>query len=67
MILREKMWVKVWVNRPTHTLTHYGTGRKSTGQDVPGAFGVYSHHIICSIKFPIVSAALSCIWRVAWV
>lgn len=60
------MWVKVWVNRATHTLTHYGIGRESTGQDVPGAFDVYSH-IICSIKFPIVSAALSCIWRVAWV
>ena len=66
MFLREKMWVKQWVNRLTHTLTHYGTGRKSTGQDVPSAFGVFAH-ITCSMKFPIVSAALSCIWRVAWV
>ncbi len=38
MFLREKMWVKVWVNQATHTLTHYGIGQKSTGQDVPGVF-----------------------------
>ncbi len=66
MFLHEKMWAKVWVNQATHTLTHYGIGRKSTGHDVPGAFGVLSH-IICSMKFPIVSAALSCICLVAWV
>ena len=36
MNLREKMWVSVWVNGLTHTLTHYGIER--TGQDVPGAF-----------------------------
>ncbi len=51
MNLRKKMWVSVWVNRLTHTLTHYGIGLKSTGQDVPGAFSFYSH-IICSMKFP---------------
>ena len=66
MNLREKMWVKVWVNRTTHTLTHYGTGQESTGQDVPGAFGFFAH-ITCSMKLPIVSAALSCICLVAWV
>ncbi len=51
---------KMWVRRKTHTLTHYTKRPKSTGQDAPGAFGVYSH-ITCSMKLPIVSAALSCI------
>ena len=66
MFSLEKMWVKLWVRRVTHPLTHYGMGRESTGQDGPGAFGAFPH-ITCSMKLPMVSAALSWAWRVAWV
>ncbi len=38
MFSGKKMWVKVWVRRKTHTLTHYTKQPKSTGQDAPGAF-----------------------------
>ena len=47
----EKMWVKVWVRRATHPLTHYTRRPKSTGQDRPGAFWrFYSHHLLHEIS-----------------
>ena len=32
MFLREKIWVKVWVNWATYTLTHYGTRNNRAGR-----------------------------------
>ena len=61
MLSGKKMWAKVWVRRKTHILTHYTRRPKSTGQDVPDAFWSLFLYITCSMKLPIVSAALSCI------
>ena len=67
------VWVKMWVNCLTHTVTHLpkgNNGDKSTGQEGCASCPAFSDlglHNICSMKAPIVAAASSCFCRVAWV
>ena len=67
------VWVKMWVNCLTHTVTHLpkgNNGDKSTGQEDCASWPAFSDlglHNICSMKAPIVAAASSCFCRVAWV
>ena len=59
----------------THTVTHtakcaerFEEHRAGSLTFLPGIFGLLAcAYIICDMKLPIVSAAWSCIWRVAWV
>lgn len=66
-------------SRLTHALTHTGIVLESTGQAPIGTcpvfcafFFVYAAHfwkdvyMACVMKLPILWAASSCIWRVAW-
>ena len=67
------VWVKMWVNRLTHTVTHK---RKCTERVkehrrgncfLSGALLACGTYRICAMKLPIFSAAFSCICRVTWV
>ena len=63
------VWVKMWVNQLTHTVTHTRKGLKSAGREVcasrPAFFSL--PYITCAMKLPMVAAASSCFCRVAWV
>ena len=64
------VWVKMWVNRLTHTLTHTRIGLKSTGEEAfafSPVFLFFSAYMTCAIKLPMVCAASSCFCLVAWV
>ena len=71
----EIVWVKMWVNGLTHTVTHTRKCAESAKEHragrhnfLPGIFvclcGVY---MTCAMKLPRVAAASSCFCRVAWV
>ena len=57
----------------THTVTHMGKGAERDRKRRAGerfsrlAVLLVSPYMTCAIKSPIFSAALFCIWRVAWV
>ena len=66
------VWVKMWVNLLTHTVTHMRKGPERSKQCragslrfLPGFFSL--PYMTCSIKLPMVAAASSCFCRVAWV
>ena len=63
------VWVKMWVNQLTHTVTHTRKGLKSAGREVcasrPAFFSL--SYMTCAMKLPMVAAASSCFCRVAWV
>ena len=63
------VWVKMWVNCLTHTVTHTRKGLKSAGREVcasrPAIF--FLPYMTCAMKLPMVAAASSCFCRVAWV
>ena len=66
------VWVKMWVNLLTHTVTHMPKGperfkecRAGSLRFLPGFFSL--SYMTCSIKLPMVAAASSCFCRVAWV
>ena len=63
------VWVKMWVNCLTHTVTHTRKGLKSAGREVcasrPAFF--FLPYMTCAMKLPMVAAASSCFCRVAWV
>ena len=69
------VWVKMWVNDLTHTVTHMAKCAERVKEHragvlafLPGIFELLvCSYITCDMKLPIVSAAWSCIWRVAWV
>ena len=72
-MLREvwvKMWVKMWVNCLTHTLTHTwkcSERAKMSGRNIRPLISFRLAYITCAMKLPMVWAASSCFWRVAWV
>ena len=66
------VWVKMWVNLLTHTVTHmpkrperFKECRAGSLRFLPGFFSL--SYMTCSIKLPMVAAASSCFCRVAWV
>ena len=59
----------VWVWPPTHTVTHTPKQPERAGEDVsssPALSGPLCYST-CAMKFPIFSAAFSCIRRLVWV
>ena len=75
LFLAKTVWVKMWVNRLTHTVTHtrkcaerFRKHRAGSYHFPPGIFvRLRGVHMTCSIKLPMVFAASSCFCRVAWV
>ena len=69
----EMVWVKMWVNRLTHTLTHKRKCAERAKEHrrgnclLSGALLACGTYRICAMKLPIFSAAFCCICRVAWV
>jgi len=69
------VWVKMWVNRLTHTVTHTRKCAERFRKDRAGNFGfppgifvrLCCVHMTCSMKLPMVCAASSCFCLVAWV
>jgi len=66
------VWVKMWVNQLTHTVTHTPKWPEKSKQCragnlrfLPGFFSL--PYMTCSMKLPMVAAASSCFCRVAWV
>ena len=66
------VWVKMWVNQLTHTVTHSPKWpvksiqcRAGNLRFLPGFFSL--PYMTCSMKLPMVAAASSCFCRVAWV
>ena len=60
----------MWGNRLTHTVTHTrkcAERAKEERTEYPSAPLFRSAYITCAIKLPMVWAASSCFWRVAWV
>ena len=63
----------MWGNRLTHTLTHTRKWAERVkeyrrgGVFLLSGIFVFSAHITCAMKLPMVCAASSCFWRVAWV
>ena len=55
----------------THTLTHTRKYAERAPERkfgfLSGVFIIFSVYITCAIKLPMVCAASSCLWRVAWV
>ena len=71
--MREIVWVKMWVNRLTHTVTHTAKYAETDKECRTGNFVFLSgilllwSYITCVMKLPMVCAASSCFCRVAWV
>ena len=68
------VWVKMWVNRLTHTVTHTTKCAERAKEHRRGGFAfspVFLHHfsayMTCAMKLPMVCAASSCFCLVAWV
>ena len=68
------VWVKMWVNRLTHTVTHtrkcadrFKEYRREGFAPSPVLLCLFSAHMTCAMKLPIFSAASSCFCLVAWV
>ena len=69
----KNVWVKMWVNCLTHTVTHKRKCAERTKEHrrgncfLSGALLACGTYRICAMKLPIFSAAFCCICRVAWV
>ena len=73
----KEVWVKMWFNRLTHTVTHTRKYAEIRGKSerapernfgfLSGVFIIFGVYITCAMKLPMVCAASSCFWRVAWV
>ena len=67
------VWVKLWVNRLTHTVTHTANYPDRPKEYQRGSFCllsgifVFSAYMTCAMKLPMVCAASSCFCLVAWV
>ena len=68
------VWVKMWVNRLTHTVTHtrkcpdgFEEYRRGGFAFSPVFLRFFSAYMTCAMKLPIVCAASSCFCLVAWV
>ena len=67
------VWVKMWVNCLTHTVTHTRKYPDRSKEYRRGSFcllsGIFafSAYMTCAMKLPIVCAASSCFCLVAWV
>ena len=70
----KNVWVKMWVNCLTHTVTHtrkcadrFREYRRGGFVFSPVFLRLFSAHMTCAMKFPIVCAASSCFCLVACV
>ena len=67
------LWVRVWVNFDPHPDPHAEICGKSERAPerkfgcLSGVFIIFGVYITCAMKLPMVWAASSCFWRVAWV
>ena len=70
----KNVWVKMWVNCLTHTVTHtrkcadrFKEYRRGGFAFSPVFLCFFSAYMTCAMKLPIVCAASSCFCLVAWV
>ena len=70
----KNVWVKMWVNCLTHTVTHtrkcadrFKEYRRGGFAFSPVFLRLFSAYTTCAMKLPIVCAASSCFCLVAWV
>ena len=70
----KNVWVKMWVNCLTHTVTHtrkcadrFKEYRRGGFTFSPVFLRLFSAYMTCAMKLPIVCAASSCFCLVAWV